>query len=163
MALSVIVVSLLTIFIAYKLFQRFRFKLPPGPRPLPFVGNIYNLKPVLVRCFTEWSQVYGPIFSVYLGSQLSIIVNSAELAKQVLNDNDRHLANRHRSTVTNVLTKNGVDLIWSDYGPHYVKVRKLCNVELFSTKRTEALRPIREDEVAAMVESIFKDSVKPGT
>ncbi|KAI3444284.1 hypothetical protein Pfo_000949 [Paulownia fortunei] len=161
MALPLLILSFLTIFIAYKLFQRFRFKLPPGPRPLPIVGNLYDLKPVLVRCFTEWSQVYGPIFSVYLGSHLSVVVNSAELAKEVLKDNDQQLANRNRTRQIAKFSKNGMDLIWSDYGPHYVKVRKLCTLELFSMKRIDALRPIREDEVTAMVESIFKDCVKP--
>nr|AYK02678.1 coumarate 3-hydroxylase [Catalpa fargesii] len=161
MALPLIILSFLTIFIAYKLFQRLRSKLPPGPRPLPIVGNLYDLKPVLVRCFTEWSQVYGPIFSVYLGSHLSVVVNSAELAKEVLKDNDQQLANRNRTRQIAKFSKNGMDLIWSDYGPHYVKVRKLCTLELFSMKRLDALRPIREDEVTAMVESIFKDCIKP--
>nr|QJS39421.1 p-coumarate-3-hydroxylase [Rehmannia glutinosa] len=161
MAIPLLILSFLTIFIAYKLFQRLRFKLPPGPRPLPIVGNLYDLKPVLVRCFTEWSQIYGPIFSVYLGSHLSVVVNSAELAKEVLKDNDQQLANRNRTRQIAKFSKNGMDLIWSDYGPHYVKVRKLCTLELFSMKRIDALRPIREDEVTAMVESIFKDCVKP--
>ncbi|KAI7992361.1 Cytochrome P450 98A3 [Camellia lanceoleosa] len=48
-------------------------------------------------------------------------------------------------------------VVSGDYGAHYVKVRKVCTVELFSRKRLEALRPIREDEVTAMVESIFND------
>ncbi|KAG8367794.1 hypothetical protein BUALT_Bualt16G0109800 [Buddleja alternifolia] len=162
MALPLILLfSLLTIFISYKLFQRFRFKLPPGPRPLPIVGNLYDIKPVLVRCFTEWSQIYGPIFSVYLGSHLSIVVNSAALAKEVLKDNDQQLANRNRTRQIAKFSKNGMDLIWSDYGPHYVKVRKLCTLELFSMKRVDGLKPIREDEVTAMVESIFKDCNKP--
>ncbi|KAK4481783.1 hypothetical protein RD792_012694 [Penstemon davidsonii] len=158
--LVLVITSFLTLFIAYKLFQRLRFKLPPGPRPLPIVGNLYDLKPVLVRCFTEWSQTYGPIFSVYFGSHLSVVVNSPELAKEVLKDKDQLLANRNRTRQIAKFSKNGMDLIWSDYGPHYVKVRKLCTLELFSMKRIDALRPIREDEVTAMVESIFKDCVK---
>jgi hypothetical protein len=40
---------------------------------------------------------------------------------------------------------------------------KVCTLELFTPKRLEALRPIREDEVTAMVESIFKDCTNPGT
>ncbi|PIN19643.1 Cytochrome P450 CYP2 subfamily [Handroanthus impetiginosus] len=161
MALPLLILSIFTIFVAYKLFQRLRFKLPPGPRPLPVVGNLYDLKPVLVRCFTEWSQLYGPIFSVYLGSHLNVVVNSTALAKEVLKDNDQQLANRNRTRQIAKFSKNGMDLIWSDYGPHYVKVRKLCTLELFSMKRLEGLKPIREDEVTAMVESIFKDCIEP--
>ncbi|XP_031272062.1 cytochrome P450 98A2 [Pistacia vera] len=161
MALPLILLSILSIFLAYKLFQRLRFKLPPGPRPLPIVGNLYDIKPVRFRCFAEWAQAYGPIISVWFGSTLNVIVSDSELAKEVLKENDQQLADRHRSRSAAKFSRDGKDLIWADYGPHYVKVRKVCTLELFTPKRLEALRPIREDEVTAMVESIFKDCTDP--
>ncbi|XP_051138641.1 cytochrome P450 98A3-like [Andrographis paniculata] len=161
MSFGLAIAAVAAIFAAYKLYRRLRFKLPPGPRPLPVVGNLYDLKPVLVRCFTEWSKIYGPIFSVYFGSHLSVVVNSPELAKEVLKEKDQQLANRNRTRQIAKFSKNGMDLIWADYGPHYVKVRKVCTLELFSMKRLEGLRPIREDEVTAMVESIYNDAIKP--
>ncbi|BFG19933.1 hypothetical protein CerSpe_062070 [Prunus speciosa] len=148
---------LILIFLAYKLYQRLRFKLPPGPRPWPVLGNLYHIKPVRFRCYTEWAQVYGPIISVWIGYTLNVVVSSSELAKEVLKEHDQKLADRHRNRSTTMFSRDGQDLIWADYGPHYVKVRKLCTLELFSAKRIEALRPIREDEVTAMVESIFND------
>jgi coumaroylquinate(coumaroylshikimate) 3'-monooxygenase len=84
------------------------------------------------------------------------------LAKEVLKEKDQQLADRHRSRSAAKFSRDGQDLIWADYGPHYVKVRKVCTLELFSPKRIEALRPIREDEVTAMVESIFNDSTNSG-
>ncbi|KAL6988092.1 hypothetical protein U1Q18_013836 [Sarracenia purpurea var. burkii] len=156
-----LLISILFIFLAYHLHQRLRFKLPPGPRPLPIVGNLYDIKPVRFRCFAEWAESYGPIISVWFGSTLNVVVSSSELAKEVLKENDQQLADRHRSRSTAKFSRDGKDLIWADYGPHYVKVRKVCTLELFSPKRLEALRPIREDEVTAMVESIFKDCTNP--
>lgn len=155
--LLIIPISLITLFLGYTLYQRLRFKLPPGPRPWPVVGNLYDIKPVRFRCFAEWAQSYGPIISVWFGSTLNVIVSNSELAKEVLKENDQHLADRHRSRSAAKFSRDGKDLIWADYGPHYVKVRKVCTLELFSPKRLEALRPIREDEVTAMVESIYKD------
>ncbi|KAA8519283.1 hypothetical protein F0562_013539 [Nyssa sinensis] len=157
MALLVLLLIFTFIFLTYKLYQRLRFKLPPGPRPWPIVGNLYDIKPVRFRCFAEWSQSYGPIISVWFGSTLNVIVSNTELAKEVLKEHDQHLADRHRSRSAAKFSREGKDLIWADYGPHYVKVRKVCTLELFSPKRLEALRPIREDEVTAMVESIYKD------
>lgn len=161
MALPLVLSSILLALLAYKLFQRLRFKLPPGPRPLPIVGNLYDIKPVRFRCFAEWAQAYGPIISVWFGSTLNVIVSNTELAKEVLKENDQQLADRHRSRSAAKFSRDGQDLIWADYGPHYVKVRKVCTLELFTPKRLEALRPIREDEVTAMVESIFKDCTDP--
>lgn len=163
MALPLIPAALVVLFLSYYLYQRLRFKLPPGPRPWPIVGNLYDIKPVRFRCFAEWAQAYGPIISVWFGSTLNVIVSNTELAKEVLKENDQQLADRHRSRSAAKFSRDGKDLIWADYGPHYVKVRKVCNLELFTPKRLESLRPIREDEVTAMVESIFKDCTNPGT
>lgn len=154
--------SLITLFLCYTIYQKLKFKLPPGPRPWPVVGNLYDIKPVRFRCFAEWAQSYGPIISVWFGSTLNVIVSNTELAKEILKENDQQLADRHRSRSAAKFSRDGKDLIWADYGPHYVKVRKVCTLELFTPKRLEALRPIREDEVTAMVESIFNDTTNPG-
>ncbi|XAR48314.1 hypothetical protein NMG60_11031085 [Bertholletia excelsa] len=163
MALPLLPISMaiLAILVAYYLYQRLRFRLPPGPRPLPVVGNLYDVKPVRFRCYADWAQVYGPIISVWFGSTLNVIVSNWELAKDVLKEHDQYLADRHRSRSAAKFSRDGQDLIWADYGPHYVKVRKVCTLELFSSKRLESLRPLREDEVTAMVESVFKDCANP--
>ena len=101
--------------------------------------------------------------SVWLGSNLHVIVSSPELAKEVLKENDQQLADRNMSRSSARFTRDGNDLVWANYGPHYVKVRKVCTIELFTPKRLEALKPIREDEVTSMVQSIFKDITNPGT
>ncbi|KAL2895686.1 Cytochrome P450 98A2 [Bienertia sinuspersici] len=132
------------IYLAFRRIQRLRFRLPPGPTPWPIVGNIFNLKPVHFKCFYEWAQYYGPIISF-------------DLAKKVLKHHDQELANRCRSRSQANFTKDGMDLTWADYGPHYVKVRKICTVALFTSKKIEAQRPIRFDEVTTMIESIYKD------
>ncbi|OIV98052.1 hypothetical protein TanjilG_09545 [Lupinus angustifolius] len=162
MALFLIIpISLITLLISYNLYYTLRFKLPPGPRPWPIIGNLYDIKPLRFRCFAEWAQSYGPIISVWFGSILNVVVSNSELAKEVLKEHDQQLADRHRSRSAAKFSRDGKDLIWADYGAHYVKVRKVCTLELFSPKRIEALRPIREDEVTAMVESIFKDCTNP--
>ncbi|XP_061955135.1 cytochrome P450 98A2-like isoform X1 [Populus nigra] len=162
MALPLLVlVSIFVLLLAYILYQRLRFKLPPGPRPWPIVGNLYAIKPIRFRCFAEWAQAYGPVVSVWFGSTLNVVVCNAELAKQVLKENDQQLADRHRSRLSARFSRDGKDLIWADYGPHYVKVRRVSTLELFSAKRLEELRPIREDEVTFMAESIFKDCTNP--
>ncbi|KAL8028717.1 hypothetical protein ABFX02_14G178800 [Erythranthe guttata] len=150
-----------SIFLLHSLYHRLRFRLPPGPRPWPVVGNLCHVKPVQFRCFADWAGSYGPIMSVWFGSTLNVVVSNSELAKEVLKEKDQQLAGRHRSRSTAKFSRDGQDLIWADYGPHYVKVRKFCTVELFSPKRLEALRPVREDEVTAMVESIYRDCVDP--
>lgn len=161
MLLSLLPLSFLLLLLLYKIYNRLRFNLPPGPRPLPVVGNLYDVKPVRFRCYTDWAKQYGPIISVWFGSTLNVVVSNTELAREVLKEHDQSLADRHRSRSAAKFSRDGKDLIWADYGPHYVKVRKVCTIELFSPKRLESLRPIREDEVSAMVEDVFNNCTNP--
>ena len=157
-ALAVVLIPL-----SLALLNRLRLgRLPPGPRPWPVLGNLRQIKPIRCRCFQEWAERYGPVISVWFGSGLTVVVSTSELAKEVLKENDQQLADRPRNRSTQRFSRNGQDLIWADYGPHYIKVRKLCNLELFTPKRLEALRPIREDEVTAMVESVYRAATAPG-
>lgn len=55
--------------------------------------------------------------SVWFVSYMHIVVSNPELAKQVLNDNDKKLANRHRNWTYSRLSRNGKGLIWADDGP----------------------------------------------
>ncbi|KAF9623253.1 hypothetical protein IFM89_000742 [Coptis chinensis] len=122
-----------TIFSVHKLFyQRSRFKFPSGPRPWPLVGNLYGIKPVRFRCFAKWAQTYGLTMSVWFGSNLNVVVSNSELAEEVLKHNDQKLADRQRSRSAAKFSRNGKDLIWADYGPHFVKVKRVCTLELFS-------------------------------
>ncbi|WVZ60390.1 hypothetical protein U9M48_010424 [Paspalum notatum var. saurae] len=148
---AVVAVSLL-------LLNRLRYgKLPPGPRPWPVVGNLFDVQPVRCRCYQEWARRYGPIMTVWLGTASpTVVVSTAELAREVLKTHDQQLADRARDRSSERFSRGGQDLIWADYGAHYIKVRKLCNLELFTQRRLEALRPVREDEVTAMVESVYK-------
>ncbi|KAL3748429.1 hypothetical protein ACJRO7_009637 [Eucalyptus globulus] len=93
------------------------------------------MKSVSARCFTVWSRLYGPVMSVWLGSHLSIVMCIGQQALWSLQSRSLKMA-------------RGL------YGPHYVKLTRICVQELFSARRIEALRPIREDEVRNMVESL---------
>ncbi|KFK41898.1 hypothetical protein AALP_AA2G186500 [Arabis alpina] len=148
--------AITTIIIAtIMLYQRWwTSNIPPGPKPRFLLGNLHQLKPHWTHSFIEWSQTYGPIISVWIGSQLTIIVSTSDLAKQVLRDKDHQLSNRHRIAR---MTQSGNDLVWSDYSPHYVKLRKLCTLEIFSLKSIENFRSLREMEARSMVMSILKD------
>ena len=56
--------------------------------------------------------------SVWLGSNLHVIVSSPELAKEVLKENDQQLADRNMSRSSARFTRDGNDLVWANYGPH---------------------------------------------
>lgn len=60
---------------------------PPGPTPLPFLGNLLNLRKYS-ECpyegFSELKNKYGPVYSLKLGSNPAVIVNTYDTIKEVL-------------------------------------------------------------------------------
>lgn len=59
--------------------------LPPGPRTLPLIGNLHLMpthKPYKV--FAEWGKKYGSIYSLMVGSNPLILVQSHKIAKELL-------------------------------------------------------------------------------
>ena len=55
---------------------------PPGPFPLPIIGNV--VKNPAFKSFSELTKKYGDVFSVSLGMNRVVVVNSIELANEAL-------------------------------------------------------------------------------
>lgn len=56
--------------------------IPPGPAGLPLVGYIPFVKRKAQDTFTEIAKKYGPVFSIYLGSRLTVVLNDFESTKE---------------------------------------------------------------------------------
>ncbi len=59
--------------------------LPPGPKPLPIIGNVHQApKSYGWRTYREWSKQYGPIVHVNMLGQPVIILSTSEVAHDLL-------------------------------------------------------------------------------
>ncbi|PIC25168.1 hypothetical protein B9Z55_018203 [Caenorhabditis nigoni] len=78
---------LITTTIVFWLFYELSYKrrnYPPGPVPVPFVGNIIPFignKPGY-ECFRKWTKTYGDVYTFWLGPSPYVIIGSYELMKE---------------------------------------------------------------------------------
>ncbi|KAH1180735.1 hypothetical protein KIL84_001669 [Mauremys mutica] len=64
-----------------------RSHLPPGPAPLPFLGNALELKAEgMVNSLRELRDTYGPVFTVHLGPRRVVVLWGYEAVKEALED-----------------------------------------------------------------------------
>ena len=64
-----------------------RFDTLPGPRGLPVLGNLLQLKPLQLHLQMEaWCQQYGPVYRLKLGKQKVIVLGDHSLVQAMLRD-----------------------------------------------------------------------------
>ncbi|XP_021743803.1 cytochrome P450 83B1-like [Chenopodium quinoa] len=128
---------------------------PPGPKGLPFLGNLHQFDPIKTHLyFFKLSKIYGPLVYLKLGFVPTIVVSSPKLAKEVLKTQDHVFCSRPTFVGQQKLSYNGIDLAFSPYNEYWREMRKICVVHLFSSKRVQSFSSIREEEVCRMMSII---------
>ncbi|XP_058752193.1 cytochrome P450 83B1-like [Vicia villosa] len=130
-------------------------KFPPGPKGLPIIGNLHQLD-ISNICLqlAQFSKIYGPIFSLKLGSRQAIVVSSSEIAKEVLKKHDHLFSDRPQLYGQQKLSYNGSEIIFSQYNDFWREIRKICVVHIFSSIRVAYYSSIRNFEVKKMIKKI---------
>ncbi|XP_042637198.1 cytochrome P450 2G1 [Orycteropus afer afer] len=78
--------SCLIILIAWKRVSK-GGKLPPGPTPLPFLGNLLQVRTdATYQSFMKLKEKYGPVFTVYMGPRPVVVLCGHEAVKEALVD-----------------------------------------------------------------------------
>jgi hypothetical protein len=72
------------LFLVHQFWYR-RLNLPPGPTPLPFIGNLHSLfsKERAEDKFLEWKNQYGNIYTYFLGPIPIVQVNDYQTAVEM--------------------------------------------------------------------------------
>ncbi|KAG8545726.1 hypothetical protein GDO81_020433, partial [Engystomops pustulosus] len=80
--------------------------LPPGPKPLPIIGNIHMMdvgRPQ--KTFMQMAKEYGSVFSIQLGMSKSVILHGYDTIKEALVDHAEFFSDRPQSPVFTETTK----------------------------------------------------------
>jgi hypothetical protein len=153
---TVALIVVTTLLILRKLFRSGgkKLHLPPGPKPLPIIGNLHQLSKLPQRSCYQLAQVYGPIMFIRIGQKPCVVVSSGEAAQEFTKEQDKSWCTRPSSMAAKIFT-NYRDIAWAPYGSHWRHMRKICAMELFSQKRIDSFRPPRTEEFDAIVRSIY--------
>ena len=129
-------------------------KLPPGPRPLPIIGNLDRVTSLPHRGLQVLSQKYGPIMFLWLGNVPTVVVSSPRAAELFLKTNDVVFASRPKIQASDYLSYGNRGMAYSAYGPYWRNLRKLFTLQLLSGSKIESFAALRREEVLSLVEWI---------
>nr|AFR67330.1 flavonoid-3',5'-hydroxylase [Platycodon grandiflorus] len=133
-------------------------QLPPGPRGWPIIGALPQLGTMPHVALANMARKYGPIMYLKLGSSGMVVASNPEAARAFLKTLDANFSNRPIDAGPTYLAYNAQDLAFSDYGPKWKLLRKLCNLHMLGAKALEDWAHVRTVEVGHMLQAMCECS-----
>lgn len=134
-------------------------KLPPGPKPLPIIGNLHQLGDKPHRSLTDLAKIHGPLMTLKLGQVTTIVVSSAAMAKEILQTHDQSFCNRAIPDAIRAQQHDTNALPWMPVSTLWRTLRKICNIQLFAIKILDAKQNLRRKKVHELLAHVDKSSL----
>ncbi|KAK9155328.1 hypothetical protein Sjap_002808 [Stephania japonica] len=131
-----------------------KLKLPPGPWKLPLIGSLHHLKGTPHHTLRNLAIKHGPIMHLQLGEIPTVVISSAEFAQEVLKTHDLLFLDRPQFLSIKVVTYDCKNMAFAPYGDYWRELRKICTLQLLSSKRVKSFQSLREEEVSKLVRKI---------
>ncbi|KAJ9564060.1 hypothetical protein OSB04_000026 [Centaurea solstitialis] len=125
--------------------------LPPGPTPLPIIGSLHLLGDQPHRSLANLAKTHGPIMFLKLGRITTLIISSADAAKQVLQKQDLVFSNRHIPDALKAHNHSHYSVVWLPVGTQWRTLRKIFNSNIFSSNSLDANQHLRSQKVHELI------------
>uniref|UniRef100_A0A0D9S0N5 Cytochrome P450 n=1 Tax=Chlorocebus sabaeus TaxID=60711 RepID=A0A0D9S0N5_CHLSB len=106
--LLVALLACLTVMVLMSVWQQrnSKGKLPPGPTPLPFIGNYLQLNTEqMYNSIMKISERYGPVFTIHLGPRRVVVLCGYDAVKEALVDQAEEFSGRGEQATFNWVFK----------------------------------------------------------
>ncbi|RVX09069.1 Geraniol 8-hydroxylase [Vitis vinifera] len=130
------------------------YKLPPGPVPLPIIGNLLNLGNRPHESLANLAKTYGPIMTLKLGYVTTIVISSAPMAKEVLQKQDLSFCNRSIPDAIRAANHNQLSMAWIPVSTTWRALRRTCNSHLFTSQKLDSNTHLRHQKVQELLANV---------
>jgi cytochrome P450 len=127
---------------------------PPSPPKLPIIGNLHQLGLQAHRSLQALAQRHGPLMLLHFGSVPTLVVSSADAAREIMKTQDLIFANRPKSSMFDKLLYNYKDVSMAPYGEYWRQMKSVLVLHLLSNKRVRSFQSMRDQETSLMIEKI---------
>ncbi|XP_063793840.1 cytochrome P450 2G1-like isoform X1 [Pseudophryne corroboree] len=158
--LLVLAISCLFIYSTWDKLYRKR-NLPPGPTPLPLIGNLLKIKRgEMVKSLIEMGAQYGPVYTIYFAHRPVIVINGYKAVKEALIDQGEEFSGRGKMPSVDKIF-DGFGVVFSN-GERWRQLRRfsLSTLRNFGMGKRSIEERIQE-EAQCLVEEVRNYKQKP--
>ncbi|KAF2004043.1 cytochrome P450 [Amniculicola lignicola CBS 123094] len=126
------------------------YRMPPGPTPIPFLGNKYQLsksQPWLQ--FQRWSKIYGPIFTIWIGSKPTVVLSDPVIAVELLEKRSQKYSSRPRMVAMGEILWDNASILVQGYNKAWSIRRKLLHQAL-TPRALRLYKPVQSAEASRL-------------
>ncbi|CAO2188126.1 unnamed protein product [Urochloa humidicola] len=159
--LGLLLPILLIVFSSYarQLFHDSRRRLPPGPLPLPLIGNLHQLDRLPHRSLARLAARHrAPLMSLRLGAVLAVVASSPNAAREVLQRRNADIAARSIGDSMRAGGHCENSVLCLPPRRRWRALRRLGAAELFSPQRLGATEPLRREAVSGLVRLVSESA-----
>ncbi|KAK0469623.1 cytochrome P450 [Desarmillaria tabescens] len=157
---SLLLVSFtLGILLLHRLFRlsiwRRRLPLPPGPKGLPLIGNLWDVPaeyPWLT--YAQWATTYGDVFYLDTPGNPTVVINSAEAAADLFEKRSGNYSDRPDFTMTK-LSGWGNIITFMRYSNWWRKHRRMFH-EYFQLRAVPAYYPVQMKATSVLLQQLLR-------
>uniref|UniRef100_A0A8D0Z6I3 unspecific monooxygenase n=1 Tax=Sus scrofa TaxID=9823 RepID=A0A8D0Z6I3_PIG len=125
-----------------------RGKFPPGPTPLPILGNILQLDVKdISKSLSNLSKVYGPVFTVYFDLKPAVVLHGYEAMKEALIAAGEEFSGRGHFPMAERVNK-GHGILFS-------------NGKIWKETRCFSIMTLIQEEALCLVEELRRTNASP--
>ncbi|PPQ69577.1 hypothetical protein CVT24_001377 [Panaeolus cyanescens] len=130
---------------------------PPGPKPLPLIGNLLQIPTERQEeVFAEWGAQYGDLVYINVLGQPMMILNSLQAARDLLDKRSSIYSDRPRFVLLSEMMGWKNASTHMRYGPRFRKHRKFIN-QTFNQRAVSAFRPLQEKATSVLIEDLVHE------
>ncbi|KAA1473676.1 cytochrome P450 [Dentipellis sp. KUC8613] len=154
----VLIVGLCTALFVRYIRSPFRH-LPPGPTGLPFLGNFFHLleRPQHLA-FSRWANIYGDLFYLSVPGRRLLVINSREVAIDLLERRSTIYSNRPQSIVEDQFT-GGLSIVSKPIDATWRRMRRAAH-DALNKDVAPQYRPMQTTEAVLLATHILQTPQK---
>ncbi|KAI0284680.1 cytochrome P450 [Russula aff. rugulosa BPL654] len=126
--------------------------IPPGP-PIryPFLRRHPE------RALRAWSMTYGPLFSLWMGNQLFVVISDARIAKDLLVSNSAIFSSRMQYFIKCQTILRGRGITVTAYNDKWRQDRRIA-AQVLTPKAIQGYAPFFDHEARMLVRSLYYET-----